>query len=73
MEANQPADNAQDLKAGAEWMWQNHLALRSGYNFTADALKFSAGAGVNAEDGRHARAHSTMPSRAAGRSAPSTV
>ena len=48
LEANQPADNAQAVKAGLEWMWLGRLALRSGYNFNADALKFSAGAGVNA-------------------------
>jgi long-subunit fatty acid transport protein len=47
-EANQPADNAQVVKAGIEWVWLGRLALRSGYNFNADALKFSAGAGVNA-------------------------
>lgn len=51
LEANQPADNAQAVKAGLEWMWLGRLALRSGYNFNADALKFSAGAGVNAELG----------------------
>jgi hypothetical protein len=50
-EANQPADNAQTLKAGLEWTWLGKLALRSGYNFNADALKFSAGAGLNAELG----------------------
>lgn len=51
LEANQPADNAQAVKAGLEWMWLGRLALRTGYNFNADALKFSAGAGVNAELG----------------------
>ena len=51
LEANQPADNAQAIKAGLEWMWLGRLALRTGYNFNADALKFSAGAGVNAELG----------------------
>ena len=51
LEANQPADNAQSIKAGLEWMWLKRLALRTGYNFNADALKFSAGAGVNAELG----------------------
>ena len=48
-EANQPADNAQAVKAGLEWVWVGQLALRSGYNFNADALKFSAGAGINVE------------------------
>ena len=51
IEANQPADNAQSVKAGLEWEWLGRLALRSGYNFNADALKFSAGAGVTAELG----------------------
>ncbi|HKQ58521.1 MAG TPA: PorV/PorQ family protein [Candidatus Eisenbacteria bacterium] len=51
IEANQPADNAQAVKAGLEWVWLDRLALRTGYNFNADALKFSAGAGVNAELG----------------------
>jgi hypothetical protein len=51
IEANQPADNAQSLKAGLEWVWLGRLALRTGYNFNADALKFSAGAGLNAELG----------------------
>jgi hypothetical protein len=51
LEANQPADNAQAVKAGVEWAWLGRLALRTGYNFNADALKFSAGAGVNAELG----------------------
>ena len=41
-----PADNAQVAKMGVEWQWKKRLALRSGYNFNADALKFSAGAGV---------------------------
>jgi hypothetical protein len=49
IEANQPADNAQAVKAGLEWVWLGRLALRTGYNFNADALKFSAGAGVNAD------------------------
>jgi hypothetical protein len=51
LEANQPADNAQAVKAGLEWTWLGRLALRTGYNFNADALKFSAGAGVHAELG----------------------
>lgn len=44
-EVNQPADNEQLVKAGAEWSWQRTFALRTGYNFRADELKFSAGAG----------------------------
>ena len=46
LEANQPADNAQLLKVGMEWTWLRRLALRGGYNFNADALKLSAGAGM---------------------------
>lgn len=45
IEANQPADNQQLLKAGGEWVWERRFMLRSGYNFTADDLAFSAGAG----------------------------
>ena len=48
-----PADNQQMIKAGAEWSWKNRLALRSGYNFNADALKLSAGAGLFAPIGQH--------------------
>jgi len=44
-EVNQPADNEQLVKAGVEWSWNRTFALRSGYNFRADELKFSAGAG----------------------------
>jgi hypothetical protein len=44
-EVNQPADNEQLFKAGAEWSWRRTLALRTGYNFRADELKFSGGAG----------------------------
>jgi hypothetical protein len=43
-----PADNSQVAKMGAEWTWKRRLALRSGYNFNADALKYSAGAGLYA-------------------------
>ncbi len=45
LEIDQPADNQQDIKSGIEWGWKRAFALRSGYNFNADALKFSAGAG----------------------------
>lgn len=48
-EVNQPADNEQVLKAGAEWQYLRRFALRSGYNFSADALKLSAGAGFVAD------------------------
>jgi hypothetical protein len=52
-EIAQPADNSQMIKAGAEWTWNQRLSLRSGYNFNADALKFSAGAGLFAPFGPH--------------------
>jgi hypothetical protein len=48
-EVNQPADNQQLFKAGAEWLYRGTFALRGGYNFRADALKLSAGAGFNSE------------------------
>ena len=51
LEINQPADDAQVLKTGLEWAWQRRLALRAGYNFNADELNFSAGAGVYASIG----------------------
>jgi hypothetical protein len=50
-EMNQPADNSLRAKAGLEWTIGGALALRTGYNFNADELKFSAGAGVNANLG----------------------
>jgi hypothetical protein len=50
-EANQPADNAQLFKLGAEWRWANRLSLRTGYNFNADEMNFSAGAGLYAQIG----------------------
>ena len=46
-----PADNAQVARAGLEWTWMRRLALRGGYNFNADALKFSTGAGLFAKIG----------------------
>lgn len=51
LELNQPSDNRQLAKLGAEWTWQRRLALRGGYNFNADALKLSAGAGIYANLG----------------------
>ena len=51
IEANQPADDAQVFKVGVEWSWPRRLALRSGYNFNADELKLSAGAGLFADIG----------------------
>ena len=52
LEMNQPADNQQLLKAGAEWSYHRMFALRTGYNFRADALKFSVGAGFTGEFGQ---------------------
>ena len=46
LEVAQPADNAQRIKVGAEWTWQRRLALRTGYDFNADELKYAAGAGL---------------------------
>ncbi len=50
-EVNQPADNEQLVKAGLEWQLKGAFALRAGYNFRADALKLSAGAGFTGEVG----------------------
>lgn len=44
-EMNQPADNQLQAKAGMEWSYRRAFSLRTGYNFNADELKFSAGAG----------------------------
>ena len=52
LEVNQPSDNRQQLKLGMEWTWKRQLALRSGYNFTADELKLSAGVGLFASIGQ---------------------
>ena len=46
LEVAQPADNAQRIKLGAEWTWNHRLALRTGYDFNADELKYAAGAGL---------------------------
>jgi len=51
IEMNQPADNQQQLRTGMEWSYRRFLALRTGYNFNADQLKFSAGAGFAGELG----------------------
>jgi long-subunit fatty acid transport protein len=45
IEMNQPADNQQQLKGGVEWVYHRAYSLRTGYNVSADLLKFSAGAG----------------------------
>jgi hypothetical protein len=52
LEMNQPSDNQQQLKFGLEWTWKRQLALRSGYNFSADELKLSAGVGLFASIGQ---------------------
>ncbi len=45
-EITQPGDNSQRIKSGLEWTWDQRLALRTGYGFNEDELKFAAGAGV---------------------------
>jgi hypothetical protein len=50
-EVDQPADNQQTLKLGTEWSYRRTFALRTGYNFEADELKFSAGTGFVADMG----------------------
>lgn len=45
-EMSQPADNQQQLRAGVEWAIHRTFMLRTGANFNADALKYSAGLGV---------------------------
>ena len=52
-EVNQPADNEQVIKAGAEWLLRGTFAVRGGYNFSADALKLSAGAGFMGDIGTY--------------------
>ena len=49
VEMNQPADNQQQLKTGVEWSYRRVFALRTGYNFDASELKFSAGGGFAAD------------------------
>jgi hypothetical protein len=50
-EVDQPADNQQTLKVGTEWSYRHVFALRTGYNFLVDELKFSAGTGFVADFG----------------------
>ena len=50
-EMNQPADNRQQIKAGMEWSYRRIFALRTGYNFNADEIKLSMGAGFTADLG----------------------
>jgi hypothetical protein len=51
LEVSQPADNSQALKAGLEWTLQRVLSLRTGYDFNADVINWSAGAGAVANLG----------------------
>jgi len=44
-EMGQPADNQLQVQAGMEWSYHRIFALRTGYNASADLLRFSAGAG----------------------------
>ena len=45
-EVTQPADNQQAVKSGLEATFRNVFSLRTGYDFNADEIKFSAGAGA---------------------------
>jgi hypothetical protein len=51
LEVDQPADNQQTFKLGTEWTYRHTFALRTGYNFEVDELKFSAGTGFNTDFG----------------------
>lgn len=51
LEVTQPADNQQAYKLGLEWSLRRTVALRTGYDFNADALKWSSGAGVTGDIG----------------------
>jgi opacity protein-like surface antigen len=48
LEIGHPADNREVVRLGFEGTLQRALALRAGYDFTADALRFNAGLGVRA-------------------------
>jgi hypothetical protein len=50
-EVTQPADNQQAIKGGLEGTFRGTLSLRAGYNFNADEIRWSAGAGVIADLG----------------------
>ena len=52
IEIAQPSDNSQLIKTGFEWSWQRQLALRTGYNWNADVMNLSAGAGLSFALGR---------------------
>lgn len=51
VEFNQPSDNELQGKMGAEFELERRFAVRTGYNFNADELKWSAGAGFQPEFG----------------------
>jgi hypothetical protein len=46
IEIGHPADNREILRAGAEAVFRQVIALRAGYDFSADALKLHAGFGA---------------------------
>jgi len=46
LEVGHPADNREVVRLGLEAVFQHALALRTGYDFSADALKLNAGLGV---------------------------
>jgi opacity protein-like surface antigen len=50
-EVTQPADNEQEIKLGLEGTFRQALSLRAGYNFNADEIQWSAGAGAYADLG----------------------
>ncbi len=51
LEMGQPADNQLQIQGGVEWSYHRMFALRTGYDSTADLLRFSAGAGFIAAIG----------------------
>ncbi len=51
VEVGHPADNQEVLRAGGEVSFQEMLAVRAGYDFSADALKLHAGLGARVRMG----------------------
>jgi hypothetical protein len=51
LEIGHPADNREILRAGAEAVFRQVIALRAGYDFSADALKLHAGFGARVRFG----------------------
>lgn len=47
VDANHPNDAPENLVCGFEYIWQNLLALRSGYHFNDDVRRWAVGVGVN--------------------------